>query len=71
MKKGTSKTLSVKYDPADTTDNKAVTWESSDKSVATVDANGKVTALKTAAQQLLQRSENLQQLVHLQYRRRN
>ena len=46
LKKGTSKTLSVKYDPADTTDNKAVTWESSDKSVATVDANGKVTALK-------------------------
>ena len=42
LKKGTSKTLSVKYDPADTTDNKAVTWES----VATVDANGKVTALK-------------------------
>ena len=26
LKKGTSKTLSVKYDPADTTDNKAVTW---------------------------------------------
>lgn len=46
LKKGTSKTLSVKYDPADTTDNKAVTWESSDKSVATVDANGEVTALK-------------------------
>lgn len=46
LKKGTSKTLSVKYDPADTTDNKAVTWESSDKSVATVDASGKVTALK-------------------------
>ena len=46
LKKGTSKTLSVKYDPADMTDNKAVTWESSDKSVATVDANGKVTALK-------------------------
>lgn len=46
LKKGTSKTLSVKYDPADTTDNKAVTWESSDKSVATVDANGTVKALK-------------------------
>ncbi len=46
LKKGTSKTLSVKYDPADTTDSTVVTWESSDKSVATVDANGKVTALK-------------------------
>ena len=45
LKKGTSKTLSVKYDPADTTDNKAVTWESSDKSVATVDENGVVTAV--------------------------
>lgn len=40
-----SKQLSVKYNPSNTTDNKAVTWTSSDKSVATVDENGKITAL--------------------------
>lgn len=46
LKKGTSETLSVIYNPEDTTDDKKVTWKSSDKSVATVDKNGKVTALK-------------------------
>ena len=45
LKKGTSKTLSVKYDPADTTDEKAVTWKSENESVATVDENGVVTAV--------------------------
>lgn len=46
LKKGTSKTLSVKYDPADTTDNKAVTWSSADEKIATV-KNGVVTAKAT------------------------
>lgn len=45
LKKGTSETLTVIYDPDDTTDSKTVTWTSSDASVASVD-NGKVTALK-------------------------
>lgn len=46
LKKGTSETLTVTYDPEDTTDSKTVIWTSSDTSVASVDKNGKVTALK-------------------------
>ena len=46
LKKGTSETLVVTYDPEDTTDDKTVTWTSSDESVASVDSNGKVTAHK-------------------------
>lgn len=42
---GDSETLVANVEPADAT-NKAVTWESSDISVATVDENGKVTAVK-------------------------
>lgn len=38
-------TLTVRYIPEDTTDNKTVTWMSSNDSVATVN-NGKVTAVK-------------------------
>lgn len=36
----------MKYNPEDATGSRDVTWESSNLSVATVDANGKVTALK-------------------------
>ena len=46
LRKGAEQTLEVTYDPADTTDDKTVTWTSSDTSVATVDAKGKVSALK-------------------------
>lgn len=42
---GDSETLVANVEPADAT-NKAVTWESSDTSVATVDENGEVTAVK-------------------------
>lgn len=45
IKKGTTTKLSVVYDPEDTTDSKAVTWTSSDPSVASVDASGTVTAV--------------------------
>lgn len=41
---GDSMTLTVTYKPSNTTDGKAVTWTTSDKSVATV-SNGKVTAI--------------------------
>lgn len=46
LRKGATETLNVVYDPEDTTDSKKVTWKSSNPSVATVDENGKVTALK-------------------------
>lgn len=38
--------LNVIYNPIDTTDNKQVTWTSSNQDVATVNGNGRVTALK-------------------------
>lgn len=46
LEKNQSATLKVKYSPEDTTDSKTVKWESSDATVAKVDQNGKVTALK-------------------------
>ncbi len=45
MFNGETKQLTVKYNPSNTTDNKAVKWTSSDKSIATVDENGKVVAI--------------------------
>lgn len=41
---GDTKDLTVTYKPSNTTDNKSVTWSTSDKSVATV-SNGKITAI--------------------------
>ncbi len=46
IKKGETAQLSVSYDPEDTTDDKTVTWKSSDASVASVTADGLVTGLK-------------------------
>ena len=43
--KGKTDTISVTYNPANTTDSKNVTWTSSDNSVAKVE-NGKITAVK-------------------------
>ena len=42
---GASETLTVTYNPADANINKALTWSSSNTSVATVDASGKVTGV--------------------------
>ena len=46
LAKGKSQTLTVAYTPADTTDDKTVTWSTSNNSVATV-SGGKVTAVGT------------------------
>ena len=46
LNKGNETTLTVHYLPEDTTDSKTVSWESSDNSIATVDENGKITAIK-------------------------
>ena len=43
--KGASKTLVVSYSPTDTTDDLRVTWQSSNESVARVDASGTVFAV--------------------------
>lgn len=43
--RGETETLKVAYDPENTTDDKTVTWMSSDPTVATVDGNGIVTAV--------------------------
>lgn len=48
LNKGNTSILSATVGPADATD-KSVTWSSSDTSVATVDANGKVTAKGTGS----------------------
>ena len=45
VEKGQKANLNITYLPADTTDEKAVTWKSENESVATVDENGVVTAV--------------------------
>ena len=42
---GSSETLVVTYNPEDANTGKALTWESDNTSIATVDANGKVTGV--------------------------
>lgn len=45
LQRGTTETLKVIFNPVDTTDNKSLTWISSNPTVATVDKNGVVNAL--------------------------
>ena len=42
---GESETLAITYTPADANQGKAVTWTSANSSIATVDANGKMTGV--------------------------
>ena len=53
---GKTETLTVTYNPSNT-DTKNVTWKSSDTEVATVDAAGKVTALKPGTAEIKATSE--------------
>lgn len=46
LEEGTVQSLRATINPSDTTDSKALTWKSSNPSVATVDQNGEVRALK-------------------------
>ena len=43
---GDEETLKVTFNPTNTTENKTITWTSSNKSVATIDKNGKIKAIK-------------------------
>lgn len=45
LEKGKSEQLDVTINPSDTTENTTVTWESNNPDVATVDSDGKVTAV--------------------------
>lgn len=45
LEPGETQEVNVEYLPADTTDEKAVTWKSSNTDVATVDENGVITAV--------------------------
>lgn len=53
-----TETLTVIYDPENTTDEKTVTWSSSNESVAKVDADGTVTALKRGKATITAAAEN-------------
>lgn len=44
MKKGTSETLELKINPADTTDDTTATWKTSNENVVSVNSNGTLTA---------------------------
>ena len=46
LDEGVSQTLRATINPSDTTDDTTLTWKSSNEEVATVDSQGKVTALK-------------------------
>lgn len=50
--KGENETLSVTYNPVNTTDDRTVKWSSSDASVATVDGSGNVTAVRPGQAQI-------------------
>ena len=53
LNKGVTETLTVNYNPSDTTDSKTVTWSSGNTSVAKVDQNGKITAVDVGTTNIL------------------
>lgn len=55
---GNEQTLRASINPVDTTDDKTLTWKSSNEKVATVDQNGKVTAIAKGTSTVTVRSIN-------------
>ena len=53
LNRGVTETLTVNYNPSDTTDSKTVTWSSENTSVAKVDQNGKITAVDVGTTNIL------------------
>ena len=53
LNRGVTETLTVNYNPSDTTDSKTVTWSSGNTSVAKVDQNGKITAVDVGTTNIL------------------
>jgi uncharacterized protein YjdB len=53
-----TRTLTVKYSPDNTTDVKGVTWSSSNTKVATVDSNGKITAVGAGTATITAKTKN-------------
>ena len=45
IERGSTKTLTVTYNPSNTTDSKTVTWSSSDEDIVTVDQTGLITGI--------------------------
>lgn len=52
LQKGTSEKLILNYNPSDTTDNKNISWISSDENVVTVDETGSINAMNTGTAQI-------------------
>ena len=59
INKGKSETLIANILPEDTTETKVITWSSSDETIATVDENGKVTAIKVGQVTITATAEGL------------
>ena len=58
LTRGVTETLTVNYNPSDTTDSKTVTWSSGNTSVAKVDQNGKITAVDVGTTNILAKVGN-------------
>ncbi len=55
---GKSTTVKATINPSNTTDSKTLTWSSSNKKIATVDANGKITAVNAGTATITVKTSN-------------
>lgn len=62
LEKGSQKSLSVSYNPSDTTTDKSVTWVSSNEAIVTVN-NGTVTAVGVGSANITARVKNIEATV--------